>query len=114
MVRVKSFKYKMFRGEPIIAKTLLRIECAAKINSWSIIKYHDINLILNLRRGDEIMDIYLSNMTVRTCIDHPKRGKTQLIRKKISIEELQKLMENVRTHTGKGYYNEGYSPYNKI
>lgn len=42
-------------------------------------------------------------MTVATCINHPKQGKTQLFRKNVSFDELDKIFKNPRVHTGKGY-----------
>ena len=50
--------------------------------------------------------VYLTTMTVATCISHPKKGKTQLFRKNVSFEQLFKLFKNPRTHTGKGYYEK--------
>ena len=52
------------------------------------------------------MNIYYSKMTVATCMDHPKRGKTQLFRKGVSIDLLEGLFYNPRMHTKKGYYEK--------
>jgi hypothetical protein len=40
--------------------------------------------------------------TVRTIIDHPKQGKTQLVRENVSYELLRKIFSYPRIHTGKG------------
>lgn len=45
-----------------------------------------------------------STFTVGTAINHPTKGKTQLFRKNVNPEQLQKIFENPRVHTGKGYY----------
>lgn len=42
--------------------------------------------------------------TVQTAISHPKRGKTQLNRRNVSLELLPLIFNNPRKHTGKGYY----------
>lgn len=46
------------------------------------------------------------NLTVATCLDHPKKGKTQLFRKKVSESQLNALFLNPRKHTKKGYYQK--------
>jgi hypothetical protein len=54
--------------------------------------------------GATRMDIYYTTMTVSIALNHPKKGKTQLHRKHVTDEELKRLLENPRAHTGKGYY----------
>ena len=49
------------------------------------------------------INIYLTKMTVATCINHPKKGKTQMFRKNITAEILKKIFENPRLHTARGY-----------
>ena len=56
--------------------------------------------------GNVKIVVYLTTMTVATCIKHPKKGKTQLFRRNVSFDELEKLFKNPRTHTGKGYYEK--------
>lgn len=41
--------------------------------------------------------------TVGTYLHHPKKGKTQLFRKFITDKEVEKILENPRLHTKKGY-----------
>lgn len=43
------------------------------------------------------------NLTIGTAMDHPKKGKTQLYRRKINNTEFIKLLTNPRQHTGRGY-----------
>jgi len=52
------------------------------------------------------MDIYYTTMTVTVSLEHPKKGKTQLHRRKVSDDELKILFQNPRAHTGKGYYKK--------
>lgn len=49
------------------------------------------------------INVYTTKMTVGTAIHHPKQGKTQMFRRDVSLELLDKLFENPRQHTGKGY-----------
>ena len=43
------------------------------------------------------------NLTIATAMDHPKKGKTQMYRRKINNTEFIKLLKNPRHHTGRGY-----------
>lgn len=54
--------------------------------------------------GTAQFNVYYTKMTVATCLRHPKRGATQLFRRCVSMNELERLFKNPRTHTGKGYY----------
>lgn len=49
------------------------------------------------------INVYLGNNTVSTSINHPKKGKTQMFRKNVSFKMLDKIFNNPRQHTGKGY-----------
>mgnify|MGYP001175561517 CR=1 FL=1 len=44
--------------------------------------------------------------TVATAITHPKRGKTQLLRKGCEWSDVLTLLQNPRQHTGRGYYQK--------
>jgi len=48
--------------------------------------------------------VYLRTRTVATQLDHPRRGKTQLFRRDVSIEDLRRIFGDPREHTSKGYY----------
>lgn len=54
----------------------------------------------------EIVNVFYGTGTVGTCIDHPKKGYTQLSRRKQSIEGLKKILDNPRVHTGEGCYRK--------
>lgn len=105
MLRVKSFNWNNIVAPKKVTDMLLRVEVMSKFHGCSITKYHERTYVLNLERnGKEKMNICLSTMTVQTAMNHPKKGKTQLNRKNVSPAELEKLMKNIRQHTGKGYY----------
>ena len=42
-------------------------------------------------------------MTVISILDHPKLGRTHLIRKEVSLDLFEKILNNPRIHTDKGY-----------
>ena len=48
-------------------------------------------------------EIYFTTGTVKTCINHPRLGKTQLFRRNVGLDELKAIFENPRRHTKKGY-----------
>jgi len=85
-------------------KTLVNL---AEQYGW---KLHDIQKNIGMISFVKIIgndpariNIYTTKMTVATCINHPRKGKTQLFRKKVSIELMAKIFENPRTHTHIGY-----------
>lgn len=50
------------------------------------------------------INCFYTTMTVATIITHPKKGKTQLFRRNISLKELEEIFIDPRVHSGKGYY----------
>lgn len=60
--------------------------------------YQRVNLVA--------VNIYTTTLTVTTEIFHPKKGKSQLHRKRLSVSDIVKVLENPRLHTGKGYYKK--------
>lgn len=68
---------------------------------------HQTNISLVSYSKDYVrINVYLTTMTVGTCLNHPKKGKTQLFRKNVDKQTLEQIFENPRKHTGKGYYNK--------
>lgn len=49
------------------------------------------------------INVYTTKMTVGTCLNHPKKGKTQLFRKKVGRDLMDRIFENPRVHTKIGY-----------
>jgi len=56
--------------------------------------------------GSTRINVYLTKMTVATCLNHPTKGPTQLFRRNVSISMLDEIFEYPRKHTGKGYYKK--------
>lgn len=50
--------------------------------------------------------MYYSTRTVGTSMAHPTKGKTQLFRRRVTLDMLDKLLANPRMHTGRGYYSK--------
>lgn len=79
----------------------------AKKHGWGFHDYQEtIGMIsfVKVIDGDPArINIYLTKMTVATCINHPKKGKTQLFRKHVDEKLLGKIFSNPRVHTHKGY-----------
>ena len=75
-------------------------------NIQIILDYQENIGLISFGFEDVRINIYLTKMTVATCLNHPKKGKTQLFIKKISKDMLEKIFEYPRKHTGKGYYKK--------
>jgi hypothetical protein len=83
------------------------IEKIAKSHDW---KFHDYQENIGMISFVKIIDgdparinIYVTKMTVATCINHPRKGKTQLFRKHVDEKLLKLIFENPRVHTPFGY-----------
>ena len=90
-------------------KLLIPIETIEKIaikNDFNRIDYQENIGLISYSDGNTRINIYLSKMTVSTCLNHPKKGKTQLFRKNVTKEMLSQIFEYPRKHTGKGYYTK--------
>jgi hypothetical protein len=91
-------------------ETIIKI---AKEEGWSKIDHQENCFMVSFMHAQRRINVYYTKMTVATCIEHPKYGKTQLFRRGVWEEgELRKLFKNPRTHTRKGYFqlNGGHPP----
>jgi hypothetical protein len=50
------------------------------------------------------INVYYTTGTVGSCLEHPRKGKSQLFRRDKSPEDLEAIFRNPRIHTGVGYY----------
>jgi len=80
------------------------IDKLANESGWLKIDYQDNIGMVSYRKDKIRINIYLSRMTVSTAMKHPKKGKTQLFRQNVNLEQLTEIFKNPRTHTNKGYY----------
>ncbi|CAK0787217.1 hypothetical protein CVIRNUC_010433 [Coccomyxa viridis] len=58
------------------------------------------------------MDYYPTTGTVKTSMDHPSQGKTQMFRRGLDDAGFQQVLENPRYHTGQGYQTKASKYYN--
>lgn len=49
---------------------------------------------------------FKDRMTVTSNLYHPKLGRTQLIRKNVDMALLERIFEDPRTHTNKGFIKQ--------
>jgi hypothetical protein len=49
------------------------------------------------------LDWYFTTGTIKTSLDHPTQGKTQLFGKQVSPQDYKKILKNPRVHTGNRY-----------
>lgn len=87
MIRVKSGIVEIESKDPFMRSFLIPNESGnCRVNVWS----NNRNRLF----------------TVGTCLQHPKKGKTQLFRKNLTEKEVKELLKDPRKHTGKGYYKK--------
>jgi len=56
------------------------------------------------------LDWYFTTATVKTALDHPVQGKTQLFAKDCNPHQYAQVLTNPRTHTGKRYHRKQKKP----
>ncbi len=78
----------------------------AKKAGYSVIKVDYATGMIRYMSGGVCINFYTTSGTITTEIFHPKKGKTQLHRKGLSMSELKSIFDNPRKHTGKGYYKK--------
>ena len=81
----------------------LQIEKIAESYGWEFLDFQENIGMLSFIKDGMRINIYITKMTVATCLDHPKLGKTQMFRKNVTEKELNKIFKNPRVHTNKGY-----------
>lgn len=62
--------------------------------------------------GTVRMDLYYTSATVKTTLCHSTTGMNQLFRNKVSPEDFIKILQNPRSHTGRGYRRNDKRPVN--
>lgn len=80
-------------------------EISEKYN-YTLLDYQENIGLISFGLDGVRINVYLTKMNVATCLNHPKKGKTQLFRKNVTEEILSQIFEYPRTHTGKGYYKK--------
>ena len=92
----------------------MKVDALKKIaadHDWEFLTVQDdigmVSFIKNIKGHKARINIYLSKMTVATCIKHPIKGKTQLFRKHVDDVLMRRIFRNPRVHTDKGYQRKG-------
>jgi len=85
---------------------IVTIKSIAEIGGWVFIDHQENIKMLSFKKGCSRINVYYSKMTVATCVNHPKRGKTQLFRRNVTIKQLKQIFNNPRVHTNIGYYQK--------
>jgi hypothetical protein len=84
------------------------IDLIAVKNGWVQVKWQAEIYMVSYKKayngGTARINVYITKATVGTALHHPKKGKTQLFRKHVMFDELEKIFINPRVHTRKGYY----------
>lgn len=83
-----------------------KVDEVASKHGYTTIDYQEnIGLVSYSKNGVRV-NVYLTKMTVGTCLVHPKKGATQLFRRNVDMKTLCEIFENPRVHTDKGYYKK--------
>jgi hypothetical protein len=84
------------------------IRSIATSHDYEEISLNETSRVISFRGGPKKstrINVYYTTGTVGTCLNHPKRGKTQLFRRNITtLDLLTKIFAEPRVHTGDGYY----------
>jgi len=68
------------------------------------IDFNEASSLVSFRKDSVRINVYYTTQTVGTCLNHPTKGKTQLFRREVSMDRLEEIFNDPRTHTGQGYY----------
>lgn len=83
-----------------------QLDLIAEKKGYSLIDYQDNILMASYAANGVRINVYLTTGTIATALDHPKKGKTQLFRRGLDVAQIEKIFENPRQHTGKGYFKK--------
>ena len=95
--------------EQIVNKANSLMYITDRINDYSIVFKKRCpfngNITFNFYWSKRTVSALHKKFTVQTTLDHPK-GRKQLIRKDLNIEEAIRLLSDPRAHTGQGYFKK--------
>lgn len=80
----------------------------AEVYGWEFIFHKPEYAELYFYRKGCGLTIWYSKMTVRTALTHPRMGKTQMYRKRVDMELMERILHNPRVHTPKGYIKKQF------
>lgn len=83
------------------------LDVLAERHAWERMEIPpNTNFMISFKKMDIRLNFWLSTGTVASCLLHPKQGKTQLFRRKVTLEEAEQIFINPRIHTGKFISNK--------
>lgn len=83
-----------------------KIDQIAQKHGYVCFDYQENIGMASYSDGNTRINVYLTKMTVATCLKHPKKGATQLFRRNVNEKMLDEIFAYPRKHTGKGYYKK--------
>ena len=78
----------------------------AKENDCREVQHRQNSRVISFIRQSVKIKVYYTTGTVGTCLNHPKKGKTQMFRRNDTIDSLQAIFDNPRVRTGSGYFRK--------
>jgi len=78
----------------------------AKKNGYETVDWDETNSTLLFKKEKTLISVYYKKESVVTIITHPIKGRSKLVRKNVTINDLNKIFLNPRVHTGKGNGSE--------
>jgi len=90
-----------------------KVRDIAERASYKEIQFNEKSRLISFRRDTTRINVYYSTGTVGTCLNHPKKGKTQLFRRIVDLDRLELIFFDPRSHTGQGYYRKNASQMRK-
>ena len=73
---------------------------------YAIIDFQENIGLASYSKDGVRINVYLTTLTIGTCLIHPNKKATQLFRRNVDMKTLEGIFENPRIHTGKGYYKK--------
>lgn len=71
--------------------------------SWQAVEFFERTVVHDSTELVVKLDWYFTTATIKTALDHPTQGKTQLFGKQVGSSEFKKILTNPRVHTGNRY-----------
>jgi hypothetical protein len=71
--------------------------------SWQAVEFFEKTVVEDSTEYLVKLDWYFTTATIKTSLDHPTQGKTQLFGKQVSPRDYDKILKNPRVHTGNRY-----------
>lgn len=88
-----------------MALEVVFVRHVAARHGYTEICHNETSRMISFRNGSTRINVYYTTGTVGTCLNHPKRGKSQLFRRNVDLVTLDQIFANPRIHTGTGYYH---------